>query len=107
MAEEKIAYRRFTKQDRHAILDKLRSFFAEDGRIKKAWIFGSFAREEDGPGSDIDIAIEEDKAQKFSYFDLADVQHRLEQMIGRKIDIGFSDGLAPKIAHETALLYEK
>lgn len=110
VAEEKLAYRKLTALGRKAILSKLKSYFKQDGRIKKAWIFGSFAREDDRPDSDIDIMIEEKDKKSFSYFDLADVQHNLEQILHRKVDIGFAgslkNGIAETIQQESQLIYE-
>lgn len=82
-----------------------------DGRVNKAWIFGSFARGDDEPESDIDILIEEDSSAKFSYFDLADIQHQLSHLLQRKIDIGFVNSLKQNLTNhiqkEAILIYEK
>lgn len=111
VAEQKVLYKRPGTFDRNTIIRKIRKLFDQDGRINKAWIFGSFARGTDGATSDIDIMVEENKKLKFSYFDLADIQYRLEQLINRKIDIGFSQSLkehaAPSITKEAVLIYEK
>ena len=55
--------------------------------------YGSFSRKDDGPGSDIDIAVKTDKG--FSYFDLAEIQFQLQKEIERKVDIGFIDSFKP------------
>lgn len=111
MAEEKVAYRRFTAQSRKSIISKIKKFLDRDGRVRKAWVFGSFARGDNTPSSDIDLMIEEDSDTKFSYFDLADIQHQLEQRIQRKVDIGFAKSLKahaePHIKKEAILIYEK
>jgi len=111
VAEEKVAYLSRTAIDRKSIIAKIKNFLDDDGRIKKAWIFGSFARGDDGLDSDLDILVEEDKNLKFSYFDLADVQFRLEKLIQKKVDLGFSDSAkanaAPQIMNEAVLIYAK
>lgn len=100
-------------KDHDSVIREIKRFFARDGRIIRGWVFGSFSRLEDGPLSDIDIAVDvgDDQAQKFSYFDLADVQFRLEQLIQKKVDFGFSDVLkanaAPQIMNDSVLIYEK
>lgn len=77
--------------------------------IKKAWIYGSFSRKDDGPKSDIDIAVQTGK--QFSYFDLADVQYHAEKAVDRKVDIGFIDAFKPHILEhvkpDLKLIYEK
>jgi predicted nucleotidyltransferase len=111
VAEEKVFYQRSRLVDRKTLIKSLRHFFDQDGRIKRAWLFGSFARGDEHSTSDIDLMVEEENSQKFSYFDLSDIQFRLEQMIHRKIDIGFAKGLkkqaAQHIQNEAVLIYEK
>lgn len=109
-AEDKVAYRKFKKYDRNTIVRKIKQFLKKDGRIHKAWIFGSFARGDDRPGSDIDMMIEDIENGKFNYFDLADIQYKLEQILNRKVDIGFAsslrEGVAETIQNEAKLIYE-
>ncbi|MCX6287644.1 MAG: nucleotidyltransferase domain-containing protein [Bacteroidetes bacterium] len=108
-AEEKVRYHLFQKTDRRMVLKKMKDLLRLSGKIKKAWIYGSFARGEDGPLSDIDIAVRTDK--DFSYFDLAEVQYNLEKELNRKIDIGFMDAFKPyifeNIRPDLKLVYER
>lgn len=110
LAEEEVAYQRYLKADRKTIIQKIMEFFQKDGRVQRVWIFGSFARGDDRPGSDIDIVIEESENIKFNYFDLADVQYQLEKILDRKIDIGFFSSLKEQVAanfkNEAKLIYE-
>jgi len=94
-AEAQMAYTAFLKQDRTAIVRKLKARLAKFPKVKKAWLFGSFARKDDGPESDIDLAIEVE--DPFSYFELAEVQHQLEQGLGRTVDVGFMDAFKPPV----------
>ncbi len=94
-AEAQVAYVLFNKQDRAAIVRKLKSGLARFPKVRKAWLFGSFARKDDKPGSDIDLAIE--VQDPFSYFELADVQYQLEQLVHRKVDVGFMDSFRPHV----------
>jgi len=110
VAEARMAYGIFQKSDRSAIVSKIKNFFSVDGRVLRAWMFGSFARGDDGPKSDIDLMIEEDPNGSFSYFDLADIQFKLETLLNRKVDIGFASNLrdhaAKNIRQEAQLIYE-
>jgi len=109
VAEEHVAYTAFKKIDRNEIRKQLTAGVAKFEKIRKAWIYGSFSREDDGPKSDIDIAIE--TSDDFSYFDLAEVQYRLEKLVSRKVDVGFMDSFKPYILEhikpDLKLIYEE
>lgn len=57
-------------------------------------LFGSVARDEAGPDSDVDVLI--DVRRPFSLFDLAAVHLRLEEVFGRRVDIITEGGLIPR-----------
>ena len=54
--------------------------------VKRAAIFGSFARGEAKARSDVDFLIEYRSKNK-SLFDLVDLKSELEDSLGRKVDI--------------------
>lgn len=54
--------------------------------VKKASVFGSFARGEAQDTSDVDLLIEY-KADDKSLFDLINLKTELEEILGRKVDI--------------------
>lgn len=109
VAGEKIEYVAFLRIDRKKLLSQLKKSIKQFPKIQKAWIYGSFSREDDGPRSDIDIAIKTE--ENFSYFDLAEIQYQLEKVLKRKIDIGFIDSFKPAIfenlKNDLKLIYEK
>ena len=109
LAEEKISYIAFKKIDRKDILQQLKDGIKKFPQVEKAWIYGSFARGDDGPKSDIDIALQTN--EKFTYFDLAEVQYQLENKISRKVDVGFIDSFKPYIFEhvkaDLKLIYER
>ncbi|WP_317897550.1 helix-turn-helix domain-containing protein [Aurantibacillus circumpalustris] len=109
VAEEKIEYINFKKIDRNELLKKIKTAIKGFKHIQKAWIYGSFARADDGPKSDVDIALQTDKT--FSYFDLAEVKHLLESKLNRKVDVGFIDSFKPYILKnvepDLKLVYER
>ena len=98
VAEEQIDYMTFKALDRSKIIKKIVEILEQFPKISRAWIYGSFSRKEDGPGSDIDIAIKTDEG--FSYFDLAEIQFQLENEVNRKIDIGFIDSFRQHILED-------
>lgn len=68
---------------REDILRILKDTLKKEG-IRKAYIFGSFARKEK-KYKDIDVIIKPPK--KFSLLDLVHVQNILKKKIGKKMDI--------------------
>lgn len=109
VAEERVAYIAFKKIDRKEIHKQLKKGIKKFTHVEKAWIYGSFAREDDGPNSDVDIALQ--TSSVFTYFDLAEVQHQLENSINRKVDVGFIDSFKPYIFEhvkpDLKLIYER
>jgi len=59
------------------------------------FLFGSTARDEAEPGSDLDIFIEYDPAKKFSLLDLAGIKVLIEDEVGAEVDITTRDSLHP------------
>lgn len=111
VAEMKIVYGIPRKYDRKLIINRICQFLETDGRIRKAWVFGSFARGDDGPNSDIDMMVEEFDSANFSYFDLADIQYQLQKLLNRKVDLGFIGSIkvsaSENVRSETVLIYAK
>lgn len=54
--------------------------------VKRAAVFGSFARGDSKSTSDVDFLIEY-KVKNKSLFDLVDLKSELEEILGRKVDI--------------------
>ena len=80
--------------------------------IEKAILFGSFARGDAGPQSDIDVRLRIDRAKPFSVYDLARFQKALKRATGREIDVITSDviknrNLAAAIEREGVTAYER
>lgn len=79
--------------------------------IEKAWLFGSFARNEETFASDIDILVEFSKNAKITLFVLGGIVCDLEEATGRNIDLVQNGTLKP-FAVESAnrdkiLIYER
>lgn len=73
-------------------------------RLKKEgvgalYLFGSVARDEAGPESDIDFFIDKGK-EKFSLLDLVRIQRILEELLGLKVDATTRDSLNPMLRSE-------
>lgn len=63
-------------------------------------LFGSVARGEDRPDSDIDLLVE--FSCPVSLFGLGALQARLEQILARKVDLGTFDTLRPAFRAQVA-----
>jgi predicted nucleotidyltransferase len=55
--------------------------------ITRLSLFGSVARNEAGPDSDIDLAAEFDPAAKISLLDLVRLERELGELLGREVQI--------------------
>ncbi len=84
--------------DRQAALDRLRSHESDLRAlgVMACSLFGSVARGEAGPGSDVDVAVRLDEARRLTLFDLAEVNFQLEAMLGTKVDVVSEAGLRPR-----------
>jgi len=60
-------------------------------KVRSVSLFGSVARGEAGADSDIDLLL--DVERPFTFFDLSDVKARLEELLGRRVDLVTRDGL--------------
>lgn len=80
--------------------------------VLKAWVFGSFARGEELPDSDIDLQVRFDrKNAKIGLFKYASIIIDLENLLHRKVDLVEEGALLP-FAERTAnkdkrLIYER
>jgi predicted nucleotidyltransferase len=65
--------------------------------VSSIWVFGSVARGEARPDSDIDLALEIDPDRKPTLFTLARLQQLVETRLGTKVDIGLRRDLRPHV----------
>ena len=74
--------------DRTEAITRLRDHEAELKAlgVERLYLFGSTARGEAGPESDVDLFFDHERG-KLSLFDLMDVKERAAQILGRKTDI--------------------
>lgn len=91
------------------IVQIIRSYFA-DKPVRKAWLFGSFARDEQEADSDIDVLLELDFSQPIG-LEYVHWWMDLEEKLNRKVDL-VSDGtlskyVLPFIEKDKQLIYER
>ena len=93
-----------------AMTKKIAKYF-ETQPVIKAWLFGSYARGEETPDSDVDLLVEYDNNARISLLTISHMMGELEGQIGRKVDLIEHDRLMP-FAMESAnrdkyLIYER
>ena len=59
------------------------------------YLFGSVARDEAGPDSDLDLFIDYDPDSRFNAFDLVGIKLFLEDELGLPVDVTTRDSLHP------------
>lgn len=64
--------------------------------LRRMGIFGSYARGEQTPQSDIDMLVEFDPGYE-TFDNYMDMKHYLEDRFGRKVDLVTADALKPQI----------
>ncbi len=71
------------------VIASLRAHAAElrAAGIRRVSLFGSVARGEAGPDSDIDLAVELDRDKHIGLFGLIALERRLGELLGRKVDL--------------------
>lgn len=77
--------------------------------VERVFLFGSYARSEAKPGSDIDLRI--DRGQINDYFELSGFRLELEEKLNTSVDLlttaSLSDSFLKDIQTEEILLYEQ
>jgi uncharacterized protein len=85
---------------REEVIARIRAHEAELRAMGVAHLalFGSVARGEDRPDSDVDVLIDVEPNRKFSLLDLSGVHLRLGEILAREVDIVSRRGLRPRVA---------
>ena len=82
-------------------LDEIKTMVSDKARqygVKKVYLFGSYARGEASPGSDIDICIE--KGSIRTLFELSGFCQDLEESLGNKVDLVTTSGLSEEFKEQ-------
>lgn len=94
------------------LINVIRAYFATQP-VLKAWLFGSYARGEQTPDSDVDILVvfDEENGRKVSLLRHFGIALGLEDLLGKKVDL-ITEGTLLPFAKETAdkdkvLIYER
>jgi hypothetical protein len=78
--------------------------------VLKAWVFGSFARGEETPQSDVDILVVLDHSQTVG-MNFFGMYEELKDLLGRNVDLVTERSLAPfarkSVEQDRKLIYER
>lgn len=93
------------------LLPKICEYFKSQP-IRKAWLFGSCSKNEEGPSSDIDILVDYDESNGVvSLFQMGGMIMDLCDISGRKVDLveinGVMDFAKKSIDEDKILIYER
>lgn len=90
-------------------IDLLIKYF-EDKPVFKAYLFGSFARDESNPNSDIDILVELDYSKPIG-LEFFQMQLDIEELLNKKVDLvtekALSKYIRPYVDIDKVLIYER
>lgn len=98
--------------EQQAVAEAVAHESAQYPAITRAYVFGSFARGDYGPESDVDVRLEYDDRGRFTLFEVAQFQKHLERATGREVDVITACHLKNKaleaaIEREKVLVYER
>ena len=90
----------------HAIQDCLK-----EAPVNSAWLFGSFARREERPDSDIDLLVDIDSSAHIGLLGFSSLMLALQSATGKKIDLVATASIKPfareSINRDKILIYER
>jgi hypothetical protein len=79
--------------------DKI-SALCQRHHIRELAFFGSVLRPDFSPDSDIDVLVEFEPDAGVGYLKFFEIQDELEDILGRKVDLGTPGGIKPHIKDE-------
>ncbi|MCD4721759.1 MAG: nucleotidyltransferase domain-containing protein [Desulfobacula sp.] len=92
------------------IINKIKKVF-ENQPIERAWLFGSFSRNEENKESDIDIMVRFSQPNNISLLSYIHLINQLSDVSGRKVDLveegHLKDFALEDFEQEKILIYER
>lgn len=91
-------------------VEKISKYFANQP-VNKAWLFGSFARNEEHAGSDVDILVTLDECAHVGLIKFSGMRLDLKELLQRDIDLVVDGALMPfaveSVDRDKVLIYER
>ena len=79
------------------ILQTQKPYLAEKYGVIEIGVFGSYARGEQGPDSDLDILIELTDPPRISLLGLVNLENYLSDLLGVKVQMAIKKNLKPRL----------
>lgn len=93
-----------------AIENQLKKYFKTQP-VLKAWIFGSYSRNEQRPWSDVDILVQYDRSKPIGLLKIAGMKVDLEDLLNCDVDLVEDGMLRPwaveSVNRDKKLIYER
>jgi len=67
---------------------------------RSLYLYGSHARDEAKPESDVDVFIDRDPARHFGFIELTEIEFLLRDILGTEVDVSTRTSLHPAISQE-------
>jgi predicted nucleotidyltransferase len=68
--------------------------------VAALYLFGSHARDEAGPNSDVDVFVDPASERQFGFLPFMDTYEALQEAVGAGVDYGTRNGLHPLLRAE-------
>ena len=98
LLEKQVVYKTKHDSEKEQIKKTVETYFTKQDVVQEVSLFGSFVRKEQTAKSDIDLLIQFVAKKKISMFDVLKMQHDLEELLNRKIDLIEEGQLKPSAA---------
>ena len=99
-----------SKEELRKAIQEATEIVNRDHTVKSVKLFGSHARGEAGPNSDVDLIIEFDPNEKIGMFTMSDIELIFQQHLKQEIDIttpaGLDDFIRDRVLAEAETVYE-
>ena len=100
LLEKQVVYKTKHDSEKEQIKKTVETYFTKQDVVQEVSLFGSFVRKEETAKSDIDLLIQFVAKKKISMFDILRMQHDLEELLNRKVDLIEEGQLKPSAAVE-------
>jgi hypothetical protein len=64
----------------------------------RLYLYGSLARDDAGPASDVDVFVDRDPAKRFGFIELTELEFLLRDILGAEVDVSTRTGLHPALS---------